>query len=50
MGQSITPAMTVTIVTTSKLLPMIPSVTKSETPAMGVGVFGSDQTINLTPD
>lgn len=50
MGQSITPAMTVTIVTTAKLVTMIPTVTTSQTPAMGVGVAGSDQTISLNPD
>lgn len=50
VGQSITPAMTVTIVRTGKVLTMIPSVTTSETPPMGVGVFGSDRTITLEPD
>lgn len=42
--------MTVTIVTTTKHVTIIPSTTQSETPSMGVGVAGSNQTVILQPD
>ena len=42
--------MTVTIVTTAQRVSLLPSVTTSQTPAMGVGVAGSNQTVNLSPE
>lgn len=50
MTQSITPAMTITIVTTAKKITITPSVTTSETPPIGVGVEGSNQTLALEPE
>jgi hypothetical protein len=50
MAQSFTPAMSVTIVSTSKLVSMLPSVTASVTPPMGIGVEGSDRTLELRPE
>lgn len=50
MTQSITPPMTVTIVTTTKTILLNPSVTISETPPMGIGVEGQNTSIDLRPE
>ncbi len=50
MGLSITPAMSVTVISTAKKLDLLPSTTQSDTPPMGVAIQNQNRTVNLEPD